>query len=135
MPKKTMTRTPRTRTPAEGSPPHCGLCRKTGHLTRTECCGRWICDDEHTYVLFSFARNSCHHNHARYTLCGYHHNEAHPGDWKTCQTYRESFETEMYVWYGAAAVAAARPPGGAAGEARGGAAARGVRRMQRMFTS
>ena len=98
MPKKTMTRIPRT--PVEGTPPHCGLCRKTGHLTRTDCCSQWICDDEHTYVLFSYARNSCHRNHTRYTLCGYHHNEGHAGDWKTCPRCRESFETEMYVWYG-----------------------------------
>ncbi len=36
----------------------------------------------------------------RFTLCGYHHNEGHFGDWQTCSDCRTSFETEMYVWYG-----------------------------------
>jgi hypothetical protein len=80
--------------------PRCGLCGKTARLTKTECCGQWICDDENQYVLFSFARNSCSRNHSRYTLCGYHHNEGHPGKWQDCPKCRESFETEMYVYYG-----------------------------------
>jgi hypothetical protein len=86
---------PRRRT--EG--PRCGLCGKTANLTRTDCCGNWICDDEDEYVLFSFARNSCHRNHSRYTLCAVHFNEGHTGDWKTCKKCRTGYETEMYVWY------------------------------------
>jgi hypothetical protein len=78
----------------------CGLCGKTRKLTRTECCGQWICDDEDEYVMFSYARNSCYRNHRRYTLCGFHHAEEHDGDWQTCSKCREGFETEMYVWYG-----------------------------------
>lgn len=80
--------------------PRCGLCEKTKNLTKIDCCGNWICDDEHKYALFSYARNSCHRNHRRFTLCGYHHAEEHPGKWQDCQICRESFETEMYVWYG-----------------------------------
>lgn len=80
--------------------PRSGLCGKTRNLTKTACCGNWICDDEHKYVLFSFARNSCSRSHRRYTLCSYHFSEGHPGDWKDCARCRESFETEMYVWYG-----------------------------------
>jgi hypothetical protein len=80
--------------------PKCGLCGKTANLTKTECCGQWICDDEDQYVLFSYARNSCHRNHRRYTLCGYHYAEDHSGDWKTCSKCREAFETEIYVYYG-----------------------------------
>ena len=53
--------------------PRCGLCGKTENLTKTECCGQWICDDEDQYVMFSFARNSCWRNHRRFTLCGYHY--------------------------------------------------------------
>jgi hypothetical protein len=34
--------------------PRCGLCGKRGRLVRTECCGQWICDDEDSYVLFSY---------------------------------------------------------------------------------
>jgi hypothetical protein len=80
--------------------PRCGLCGKRGSLTRTQCCGQWICDDEHKYVLFSYARNSCHRNHRRYTLCGHHHAERHAGTWQDCPKCRENFATEMYVWYG-----------------------------------
>jgi len=50
--------------------------------------------------IFSYARNSCDRNHRRQTLCGFHHNEEHEGDWKDCPACRDSFETEMYVWYG-----------------------------------
>ncbi len=78
----------------------CGLCGKRGKLMKTECCGEWICDDEDEYVIFSYARNSCHRNHRRLTLCGYHHAEEHKGDWQNCKRCKESFETEMYVWYG-----------------------------------
>jgi hypothetical protein len=80
--------------------PRCGLCGKTTKLRLTECCDQWICYDEHKYVLFSYARNSCSRNHRRYTLCGYHHAEGHSGDWKTCSLCRRSIETEMYVYYG-----------------------------------
>jgi len=80
--------------------PRCGLCGSTTNLTKTECCGQWICDDEDQYVLFSYAHNSCHRNHRRYTLCGYHYAEGHPGHWKDCPQCREEFETEMYVYYG-----------------------------------
>jgi hypothetical protein len=80
--------------------PKCGLCGKTKKLTRTDCCGNWICDDLEKYVMFSYDTNSCSRNHSRYTLCGYHHTEGHRGDWRTCAKCRQSFQTEMYVWYG-----------------------------------
>ena len=88
------------RTKAREDQPRCGLCGKTKNLIRTECCGQWICNDEDQYRVFSYARNSCYRNHRRYTLCGYHHNEEHPGNWKDCPKCREDFETEMYVYYG-----------------------------------
>ena len=80
--------------------PRCGLCGATKNLTKTECCGQWICDDEQQYVLFSYARNSCHRNHRRYTLCGFHYGEGHAGRWQDCAACRDEFETEMYVDYG-----------------------------------
>ncbi|MBN1433815.1 hypothetical protein JW921_03590 [Candidatus Fermentibacterales bacterium] len=86
--------------PGKPAARRCGLCGKTGKLVRTECCGNWICDDQDEYVPFSYAGNSCYRNHSRYTLCSYHHNEGHEGDWKTCRKCRDAFETEMYVWYG-----------------------------------
>ena len=82
------------------SRPRCGLCGKTKNLTKIECCGNWICGDEHEYAMFSYARNSCSRNHGRYTLCGSHYAEGHPGDWKDCADCKNAFETEMYVWYG-----------------------------------
>lgn len=79
----------------------CGLCgNKRKKLTTTDCCGKLICDDEGSYVLFSYARNSCSRNHRRFTLCGYHQVEDHKGNWKTCKECRDSFDTEDYVWYG-----------------------------------
>jgi hypothetical protein len=84
----------------EPAEPLCGLCGATKNLTRTECCGKWICDDEHQYVLFSYARNSCSRNHGRYTLCGFHFNEAHPGLWQDCKKCRDQIEPEMFVHHG-----------------------------------
>jgi hypothetical protein len=78
----------------------CGLCGATDKLTKTVCCGQWICDDEDQYVLFSYARNSCSRNHRRFTLCGHHSTEGHAGRWQDCSKCREDIETEMYVYYG-----------------------------------
>ena len=95
--KKVKTTNRRRRTLAR-----CGLCGATEDLTKTECCDNWICDDEDQYVMFSYARNICYRNHSRYTLCGYHYNEGHEGDWQTCPQCKEDFahEMEMYVYYG-----------------------------------
>ncbi len=90
---------PRT-APLADDRPRCGLCGKTEKLTKTECCGQWICDDEDQYVMFSYARNSCSRNHHRYTLCGYHYSEGHKGHWQDCAECRKAFDTEMYVYYG-----------------------------------
>ncbi len=93
-------------TPRRGTTPKqkeqraCGLCGNTKNLTKTECCGNWICDDEQNYVMFSYVRNSCHRNHLRYTLCGFHHAEGHAGRWQDCAECRNRFDTEMYVYYG-----------------------------------
>jgi hypothetical protein len=78
----------------------CGLCGKAGNLTKTECCGNWVCDDAHTYQLFSYARNSCSRNHDRYTLCAFHYNEGHKGKWQDCDVCKNEFEAEIYVEYG-----------------------------------
>ena len=80
--------------------PQCGLCGATENLTKTECCGQWICDDEANYVLFSYAHNSCSRNHRRYTLCGAHYAEGHAGHWMDCEECRKDTEPEMYAYYG-----------------------------------
>lgn len=85
---------------AKAVKPRCGLCGKTKNLTKTECCGNWICNDEHKYVLFSYARNSCFRNHTRFTLCGFHHSEHHEGRWQDCPKCREAMPAEMYVYHG-----------------------------------
>jgi hypothetical protein len=90
----------KTKTVKKVAKPRCGLCGKARNLLQTDCCGNWICNDEHKYVIFSYARNSCSRNHSRFTLCGYHHNEGHKGHWQNCKVCRKSFMTEMYVWYG-----------------------------------
>ena len=77
--------------------PRCGLCGKSGKLTRTSCCGNWICNDADKYVAFSYARNSCFTNHHKYTICAFHHNEGHGGRWQDCAQCRESQPLEMYV--------------------------------------
>lgn len=85
----------------EKEKPVCGLCGKSGNLTKTDCCDEWICDDQDQYVMFSYANNSCHRNHDRYTLCGFHYHEGHDGNWKDCKNCKEEIgKTEMYVWYG-----------------------------------
>jgi len=96
-----MTKQPKSRAESDASTTKkCGLCGKTKNLTKTDCCGQWICDDEQNYLLFSFARNSCLRNHRRYTLCGHHYAEGHTGNWKTCSVCRNDFEPEMYVYFG-----------------------------------
>jgi hypothetical protein len=86
--------------PPGASKPVCGLCGKSARVTTTECCGRPICDDEDSYQVFSFARNSCSRNHRRLTLCGTHFIEGHDGDWRTCLDCKDDIETELYVYYG-----------------------------------
>lgn len=86
--------------PARQTKRCCGLCGATKKLTKTECCGNWICDDEDQYVIFSFARNSCYRNHHRYTLCGAHHSQGHRGRWQDCKKCRDDLEPEMYAHFG-----------------------------------
>lgn len=83
-----------------GEEKKCFICGATTNLVRTECCGKWICDDEDEYVPFSYVRNSCHRNHRRYTLCAYHYDNGHKGDWKTCPKCRKMAEPEMVAWFG-----------------------------------
>ncbi|MBK9386543.1 MAG: hypothetical protein IPN34_17155 [Planctomycetes bacterium] len=80
--------------------PRCGLCGKTANLTKTTCCGHWICDDATSYRAFSYARNSCWVNHTRRTLCSAHHGAKHEGRWQDCAKCRAEYQTEDYVEFG-----------------------------------
>ena len=77
-------RTSRGEGPSGDGGRRCGLCGATKNLTKTECCGNWICDDEDQYVMFTYAHNSCRRNPRRYTLCGGHFREGHEGKWQDC---------------------------------------------------
>ncbi len=85
---------------AAGEKPRCGLCGKSGKLTRTPCCGNWICDDADQYVPFSFSRESCFTNHSKYTICAFHHHEQHAGRWQDCAQCRANQPLELFVEYG-----------------------------------
>ena len=65
----------------------CGLCGNDGSiapLKQARCCKRTICDDQASYKMFSYARNSCDRNHGKYTMCSFHHTNMddppHSGD-------------------------------------------------------
>ena len=82
--------------------PKCGLCGSTENLTKTDCCGNWICDDMDEYVAFSYAHNSCMRNHFKYTLCGHHFHSEHDGPWKGCKKCYDDFKDnmELFVYFG-----------------------------------
>lgn len=63
-------RAAKSMTAAKGTGPVCELCAGRRNLRKTECGGRWICDDGQKYVMFSYSRNSCDRNHRRYKLYG-----------------------------------------------------------------
>ena len=69
----------------------CALCKKKRpgiKLIQTKCCYEWICDDEHTYKLFSYDLNSCSRNHFRYSSCSYHFRQGHEGELLDCTQCR-----------------------------------------------
>jgi len=92
--------------------PLCGMCGRDNKralndtdffLTITECCGRWICDDEHTYCDRYYERRSgrssyftCMRSHTRYSPCFFHFNEGHAGDnWKKCKECLEESQFNL----------------------------------------
>ena len=79
--------------------PSCGLCGSLrGPFMLTACCGRRLCDTENEYEMGSYERDGqCARNHRLNTICGYHHNEDHPGDWQKCQKCEGDFHPFDYA--------------------------------------
>lgn len=79
----------------------CGLCGETRRelLELTECCGETVCNREDEYVLMSFSRDFCSRSHGRYTRCGFHTNEGHEGDWRTCDQCDAERTPGVVCWY------------------------------------
>jgi len=77
----------------------CGLCNSTeGPFTQTECCNRWVCDTEGQYQIGSYEREGqCERNHRYGSICAWHHQEAHEGDWKDCQDCVADFHPFDYA--------------------------------------
>ena len=63
----------------------CGATSKEVNLEYTDCCNAVVCDNEHEYEMMSYSRDHCLRSHLRYTMCGFHKNEGHSGDWRQCQ--------------------------------------------------
>jgi hypothetical protein len=79
--------------------PHCGLCFSTkGRFVQMDCCGGWVCDTEDQYELGSYDREGqCARNHRYGSICNFHFQEEHDGDWKECQACIGSFHPYDYA--------------------------------------
>lgn len=76
---------------------HCRWCGRTKiPLVKTKCCEQWICCD--TKALSFRGGGSCQFEHERYSLCHFHFNEGHSGQWQECQQCRNDFK-ESYDDY------------------------------------
>ncbi len=84
----------------KNGPKTCGICGSKGPLTKTSCCDELICDDIKNDQGVPVEQSECRRNHEKYTLCHHHYRNEHEGDWKECKECRDSFDTEMYVYYG-----------------------------------
>ncbi|EGG19342.1 hypothetical protein DFA_02129 [Cavenderia fasciculata] len=74
----------------------CGLCGKKSNLTKTKCCGKWICSNSDPHLMFMNACDNCYHNHDQHSLCGMHHSRKHPGPWKNCKLCISEIPPKMY---------------------------------------
>jgi hypothetical protein len=77
----------------------CGLCYSTQRpFVKTECCNRWVCDTEGDYEMGSYDREGkCARNHGLGSICGWHHQEGHAGDWKDCSHCQGAFHPYDYA--------------------------------------
>lgn len=84
---------------SQNSGTFCGLCYSTrGPFVKTECCGNWVCDTEDNYEMGTYEREGqCVRNHRYGSICAFHHQEDHHGDWKECQKCVECFHPFDYA--------------------------------------
>mmetsp|Transcript_20148 Transcript_20148/g.57797 ORF Transcript_20148/g.57797 Transcript_20148/m.57797 type:complete len:569 (-) Transcript_20148:310-2016(-) len=77
----------------------CGLCGSTsGPFIQMKCCGGTVCDTEDQYSIGSYERDGqCARNHRLNSICHFHHEEGHSGDWKSCQTCENYFHPYDYA--------------------------------------
>ncbi len=77
----------------------CGICGSNkAALMLTECCSRLVCDTEKCYQMMSYQREGqCARNHRYGSICGFHHQEEHAGDWKTCSLCVDFFHPYDYA--------------------------------------
>jgi hypothetical protein len=77
----------------------CGLCYSIeGPFVKTKCCTRWVCDTEGNYATGSRDRDGrCERNHQLGSICGWHHQEGHAGDWKDCSLCQDFFHPFDYA--------------------------------------
>lgn len=81
---------------------HCRFCgNESAPLVKTRCCDQWICCDT-SFVSFS-GGGYCQFQHEQYSICHFHYNEGHAGNWEDCDECREflgekQFELEASDW-------------------------------------
>jgi len=63
---------------------HCFICGDdTAPLVRTPCCKQWVCCD--TAYLSYQGGGYCQFEHENSSICHFHHNEKHQGNWQDCE--------------------------------------------------
>lgn len=77
----------------------CFACGSPKQLIPTECCGSLVCVSPPGVGPYSNPVHDCKGSHARYTLCGYHFDAEHGGDWTSCEQCKAEFEPELYQFY------------------------------------
>lgn len=73
---------------------HCRFCGDDrSPLVKTRCCGQWICCDT---AFISNGGGYCQHEHEAYSICHFHYNEKHQGEWQACKECRDFFGKDEF---------------------------------------
>jgi hypothetical protein len=86
------------RTKAKKNPgEHCRFCGESSvPLVKTRCCEQWICCD--TSFISIRGGGYCQFEHEHYSMCHFHYNERHKGQWQECEECK-IFWKESYGEY------------------------------------